>query len=34
MHLGHPGTVTALPAVLRGLASKKLRPVTLTELLT
>jgi peptidoglycan/xylan/chitin deacetylase (PgdA/CDA1 family) len=33
MHLGHPGTVTALPAILQGLASRKLRPVTLTELL-
>jgi hypothetical protein len=33
MHLGHPGTVTALPTVLRGLAARKLRPVTLTELL-
>jgi peptidoglycan/xylan/chitin deacetylase (PgdA/CDA1 family) len=33
MHFGHPGTVTALPAVVRGLKSKGLRPVTLTELL-
>ena len=33
MHLGHPGTVTALPTILRGLARRKLRPVTLTELL-
>jgi peptidoglycan/xylan/chitin deacetylase (PgdA/CDA1 family) len=33
MHLGHPGTVTALPAILRGLAKRKLRPVTLTGLL-
>jgi peptidoglycan/xylan/chitin deacetylase (PgdA/CDA1 family) len=33
MHLGHPGTVTALPAILRGLAKRGLRPVTLTELL-
>jgi peptidoglycan/xylan/chitin deacetylase (PgdA/CDA1 family) len=33
MHLGHPGTVTALPAILRGLARRKLRPVTLTQLL-
>ncbi len=33
MHLGHPGTVTALPAILRGLARQKLRPVTLTKLL-
>jgi peptidoglycan/xylan/chitin deacetylase (PgdA/CDA1 family) len=34
MHLGHPGTVTAMPALLRGLAKRRLRPVTLTELLT
>jgi peptidoglycan/xylan/chitin deacetylase (PgdA/CDA1 family) len=33
MHLGHPGTVTALPAILRGLARRKLHPVTLTQLL-
>ena len=33
LHLGHPGTVTALPAILRGLASRGLRPVTLTGLL-
>jgi peptidoglycan/xylan/chitin deacetylase (PgdA/CDA1 family) len=33
MHLGHPGTVTALPTILRGLARRRLRPVTLTELL-
>lgn len=33
MHLGHPGTVTAMPAILRGLARRSLRPVTLTELL-
>ena len=32
LHLGHPGTVAALPAVLRGLASRGLRPVTLTDL--
>jgi len=32
LHFGHPGTVTALPAILRGLADRKLRPVTLTEL--
>jgi len=30
MHLGHPGTVTA---ILHGLAKRRLRPVTLTELL-
>ena len=34
MHLGHSGTVTALPAILRGLASRGLRPVTLTDLLS
>jgi peptidoglycan/xylan/chitin deacetylase (PgdA/CDA1 family) len=34
LHLGHPGTVTALPAIVRGLASRGLRPVTLTELLS
>ncbi len=34
MHLGHPGTVTALPAILHGLAKLRLRPVTLTGLLT
>jgi peptidoglycan/xylan/chitin deacetylase (PgdA/CDA1 family) len=33
MHFGHSGTVTALPAILRGLASRGLRPVTLTDLL-
>jgi peptidoglycan/xylan/chitin deacetylase (PgdA/CDA1 family) len=33
MHLGHPGTVTALPAILRGLATRHLRPVTLSEML-
>jgi peptidoglycan/xylan/chitin deacetylase (PgdA/CDA1 family) len=33
LHLGHSGTVTALPAILRGLASRGLRPVTLTDLL-
>jgi peptidoglycan/xylan/chitin deacetylase (PgdA/CDA1 family) len=33
LHFGHPGTVTALPAVLRGLSSRGLRPVTLTDLL-
>src|SRR5690348_7558924 len=33
MHLGHPGTVTAMPALLHGLAKSRLRPVTLTELL-
>ena len=34
LHLGHPGTVTALPAVLRGLDRRRLRPVTLTDLLS
>jgi peptidoglycan/xylan/chitin deacetylase (PgdA/CDA1 family) len=34
LHLGHPGTVTALPALLRGLARRGLRPVTLTEMLS
>jgi peptidoglycan/xylan/chitin deacetylase (PgdA/CDA1 family) len=34
LHLGHSGTVTALPAIVRGLASRGLRPVTLTELLS
>jgi peptidoglycan/xylan/chitin deacetylase (PgdA/CDA1 family) len=34
LHFGHPGTVTALPGILRGLASQKLSPVTLTELLS
>jgi peptidoglycan/xylan/chitin deacetylase (PgdA/CDA1 family) len=34
LHLGHPGTVTAMPAILRGLARRRLRPVTLTQLLS
>jgi peptidoglycan/xylan/chitin deacetylase (PgdA/CDA1 family) len=34
LHFGHSGTVTALPAILRGLASRGLRPVTLTSLLS
>lgn len=34
LHLGHSGTVTALPAILRGLARRGLRPVTLTSLLS
>ena len=33
MHLGHSGTVGALPTILHGLASLGLRPVTLTDLL-
>ena len=32
LHLGHAGTVTALPAILRGLSRRGLRPVTLTGL--
>jgi peptidoglycan/xylan/chitin deacetylase (PgdA/CDA1 family) len=34
LHLGHSGTVTALPAILRGLARQRLRPVALTGLLS
>jgi hypothetical protein len=34
MHFGHPGTVIALPAIVHGLARRRLRPVTLTELLS
>jgi peptidoglycan/xylan/chitin deacetylase (PgdA/CDA1 family) len=34
MHFGHSGTVTALPVILTGLASRGLRPVTLTALLS
>jgi len=34
LHFGHPGTVTALPAIVQGLAIRGLRPVTLTELLS
>jgi peptidoglycan/xylan/chitin deacetylase (PgdA/CDA1 family) len=34
MHLGHPGTADALPAILSGLAAKSLRPVTVTALVT
>ena len=33
MHLGHPGTVRALPSILDGLRTRGLRPVTATELL-
>ncbi len=33
LHFGHSGTVTALPAIVRGLARRGLRPVTLTSLL-
>jgi peptidoglycan/xylan/chitin deacetylase (PgdA/CDA1 family) len=34
LHFGHSGTVTALPAILNGLAGRGLRPVTLTALLS
>jgi peptidoglycan/xylan/chitin deacetylase (PgdA/CDA1 family) len=34
LHFGHPGTVTALPAIRRGLQERGLVPVTLAELLT
>jgi peptidoglycan/xylan/chitin deacetylase (PgdA/CDA1 family) len=33
LHLGHPVTVEALPAILSGLSAKRLQPVTLTQLL-
>ncbi|GLX01670.1 polysaccharide deacetylase family protein [Microtetraspora sp. NBRC 16547] len=33
MHLGHPGTVTALPRILDGLRTRGLRAVTVTDLL-
>lgn len=33
MHLGHQGTVTALPHIIEGLARRGLRPVTVSELL-
>ncbi|MEP7192544.1 MAG: polysaccharide deacetylase family protein [Actinomycetota bacterium] len=33
LHLGHPGTVAALPQILAGLASRQLLPVTLSRLL-
>ncbi|HKD96260.1 MAG TPA: polysaccharide deacetylase family protein [Micromonosporaceae bacterium] len=33
LHCGHPGTVAAMPALLDGLGSRGLRPVTVTELL-
>jgi peptidoglycan/xylan/chitin deacetylase (PgdA/CDA1 family) len=33
LHLGHPGTLAALPAVLTDLADRGLTPVTATELL-
>jgi peptidoglycan/xylan/chitin deacetylase (PgdA/CDA1 family) len=34
LHLGHPGTADALPAILRGLADRRLRPASVTELLS
>jgi peptidoglycan/xylan/chitin deacetylase (PgdA/CDA1 family) len=34
LHLGHAGTVEALPGILDGLAAKKLQAVTVTRLLT
>ena len=33
LHLGHPGTVQALPHILSGLASRHLQPVTVPRLL-
>jgi peptidoglycan/xylan/chitin deacetylase (PgdA/CDA1 family) len=33
LHFGHPGTVTALPAILDGLRARALQPVTTSELL-
>jgi len=33
LHLGHSGTVAALPKILAGLATKNLQPVTLSWLL-
>jgi peptidoglycan/xylan/chitin deacetylase (PgdA/CDA1 family) len=34
LHLGHPGTLDALPVILSGLAGRQVRPVTVTELVT
>ena len=34
LHLGHSGTVAALPGILQGLADRQLVPVTVTRLLT
>ena len=34
LHFGHPGTVTAMPALLDGLRQRGLRPVTMTEMLS
>ena len=33
LHLGHPVTLAALPQILAGLTAKRLKPVTLSELL-
>ena len=33
LHLGHPGTITALPAILDDLAGRGLEAVTVTDLL-
>ena len=33
LHLGHAGTITALPTILAGLAARSLEPVTITRLL-
>ncbi|MCW2889486.1 MAG: hypothetical protein QOE54_447 [Streptosporangiaceae bacterium] len=33
MHFGHPGTLTAMPAILDGLAARRLSPVTVSRLL-
>jgi peptidoglycan/xylan/chitin deacetylase (PgdA/CDA1 family) len=33
MHFGHPGTLTAMPAILDGLAARRLSPVTVSKLL-
>ena len=33
LHFGHPGTVTALPAILDGLDQRELAPVTVSTLL-
>jgi peptidoglycan/xylan/chitin deacetylase (PgdA/CDA1 family) len=32
LHLGHPGTVAALPGILRGLARRRLEPVTVSAM--
>jgi peptidoglycan/xylan/chitin deacetylase (PgdA/CDA1 family) len=33
MHFGHPGTLSAMPAILDGLAGRRLSPVTVSRLL-